>query len=177
MYLQFLMLHACFIIDPTCFMCIFIQYLAFSGTKLLTRCHSASSCFLLFLCFRKVAQEIFTEFNGTKSRRPIFMKGRDCQKGTSGRPAKRPHMAQARAGPGPRLAYVWGRPAASDSTSSPINSTYREKPGGDEKIHEKFRSRRQRRTHLGRVLQLFPAPCRRENPSPEASTSPCLPPR
>ena len=46
-----------------------------------------------------------------------------------------------------------------------------------EKIHEKFRSRRHRRTRLGRVLQLFPAPCRRENPSPEASTSPCLPPR
>src|SRR4051794_28648517 len=45
-----------------------------------------------------------------------------------------------------------------------------------EKIHEKFRSRRHRRTHLERVLQLFPAPWRRENPSPEASTSPCLPP-
>ena len=46
-----------------------------------------------------------------------------------------------------------------------------------EEIHEEFRSRRQRRTHLGRVLKLFPAPCRREKSSPEASTSPCLPPR
>ena len=45
------------------------------------------------------------------------------------------------------------------------------------KIHEKFRRRRQRETHLGRVLKLFPAPCRREKSSPEASTSPCLPPR
>src|SRR3954449_5575186 len=39
------MLHACFVYDPICFMCIFIQYLAFLGTNLLTRCHSASSLF------------------------------------------------------------------------------------------------------------------------------------
>src|SRR4051812_31558157 len=51
------MLHARFVYDPTCFMCIFIQYLAFSGTNLLTRCHSTSSCFLLFLYFRKVVQK------------------------------------------------------------------------------------------------------------------------
>ena len=44
-------------------------------------------------------------------------------------------------------------------------------------FYEKFRRRRQRRTHLGRVLKLFPAPCRSEKSSPEASTSPCLPPR
>src|SRR3954453_16363258 len=53
-------------------MCIFIQYLAFSGTSLLTRCHSASCCFLLFLCFRKVVQEIFSELHGTKNRGPYF---------------------------------------------------------------------------------------------------------
>src|SRR3954468_17821066 len=61
------MLHACFVYVPTCFMCTFIQYLAFSGTNLLTRCHSASSYFLLFLCFRKVVQEIFSELHGTKT--------------------------------------------------------------------------------------------------------------
>src|SRR3954471_13016077 len=65
MYLYFLMLRACFVYDPTCFMCIFIQYLAFLGTNLLTRCHSASSCFLLFLYFRKDVQEIFLELHGT----------------------------------------------------------------------------------------------------------------
>src|SRR3954453_21391685 len=64
-YLKFLMLHACFVYDPTCFMCLFIQYLAFSGTNQLTRCHSASSCFLLFLYFRKVVQKIFSELHGT----------------------------------------------------------------------------------------------------------------
>src|SRR3954463_12400664 len=62
---NFLMLHACFVYDPTCFMCLFIQYLAFLRTNLLTRCHSASSYFLLFLYFRKIVQEIFTELHGT----------------------------------------------------------------------------------------------------------------
>src|SRR3954463_16746374 len=47
------MLHAYFVYDPKCFMCLFIQYLAFSGTNLLTRCHTASSCFLLFFVFQK----------------------------------------------------------------------------------------------------------------------------
>src|SRR4051812_37710461 len=37
-----------------------------------------------------------------------------------------------------------------------------------EKIHKKFCSCRHRRTHLGRVLELFPAPCRREKSPPEA---------
>src|SRR4051812_44950719 len=37
-----------------------------------------------------------------------------------------------------------------------------------EKIHENFRSLRHRRTHLGRVLELFPAPCGREKSPPEA---------
>src|SRR4051812_15710886 len=47
------MLHACFVSIPTCFMCTFIHFLAFSGTNILTRCRSASSCFLPVLYFRK----------------------------------------------------------------------------------------------------------------------------
>src|SRR4051812_31699106 len=35
-------------------------------------------------------------------------------------------------------------------------------------LHEKFCSRRHQRTRLGRVLELFPAPCRREKSPPEA---------
>jgi hypothetical protein len=49
------------------------RFYAFSGTNLLTRCHSASSCFLLFLCFRKVTQEIFSELNKTKAKVPIYL--------------------------------------------------------------------------------------------------------
>jgi hypothetical protein len=42
---------------------------AFSGTNLLTRCHSASSLFSAIF-FRKVTQEIFSELDETKSRHP-----------------------------------------------------------------------------------------------------------
>jgi hypothetical protein len=71
-YLQFLMLHAC--LYTICFMFCYTlwRFYAFSGTYLLTRCHSASSCFLLFLCFRKVTQEIFSELDETKAEPPIF---------------------------------------------------------------------------------------------------------
>jgi hypothetical protein len=49
-----LMLHACFTPIAICFVYTSWLFYAFSGTNLLTRCHSANSCFLLFLCFRKV---------------------------------------------------------------------------------------------------------------------------
>jgi hypothetical protein len=47
-------------------------FMHFFETNLLTRCHSASSCFLLFLYFRKVTQEIFSELDETKAKLPIF---------------------------------------------------------------------------------------------------------
>src|SRR5215218_10173561 len=43
------MFHASFMTIPTSFICIIYHFYAFSGTNLLTRCRSASSCFLLFL--------------------------------------------------------------------------------------------------------------------------------
>ena len=49
-----------------------LHFYAFSGTNLLTRCRSASSCFLLFLYFRKVVQEIFSELDETKAEVPSF---------------------------------------------------------------------------------------------------------
>src|SRR3954449_1313450 len=94
------MLHACFVYDPTCFMCIFIQYLALLGTNLLTRCHSASSCFLLFLYFRKVVQEIFSELQGKKTQHLRIPSRSHSQKG-SRRGAK---GGQTTPGTGPPLA-------------------------------------------------------------------------
>ena len=47
-------------------------FYTFSGTNLLTRCHSASSCFLLFLVSEKVTQEIFSKLDVTKANIPIF---------------------------------------------------------------------------------------------------------
>src|SRR3954462_10026643 len=95
------MLHACFVYIPTCFICSFIHFLAFSETNLLTRCHSASSCFLLFLCFRKVVHEIFSELHGTKTQYLIIPSRSRSQKG--GHVAARHGAGAARPGPAPGL--------------------------------------------------------------------------
>ena len=47
-------------------------FYAFSGTNLLTRCHSASSYVSAFFCFRKVTQEIFSKLDVTKANVPFF---------------------------------------------------------------------------------------------------------
>src|SRR3954454_1783622 len=109
------MLHACFVHDPICFMSLFIQYLAFSGTNLLTRCHSASSCFLLFLYFSKVTQKIFSELNGTNCQHLIIMRGRLCQKMTGGGLAGWPYPTTAWPALGPRRGGVWAHLGSPDS--------------------------------------------------------------
>src|SRR5215204_4968959 len=59
------MFHATLLMIPTCFMHTLCHIRAFSGTNLLTRCRSASSCFLLFL----VSEILVTKYsrNWTKS--------------------------------------------------------------------------------------------------------------
>jgi hypothetical protein len=104
------------------------HFYAFSRTNLLTRCHSASSFFLLFLCFRKVTQEIFWNWTKQKPNLLIFNEA-------SRRPKKRrrgttcqPHPRVVRPAPGPRPLVVrppWPTP---DATLPPIYSSRREKP-------------------------------------------------
>src|SRR3954465_3929130 len=114
--------HACFVCIPTCFMCTLIQYLGFSGTNLLTRCHSASSCFLLFLCFRKVLQEIFSELHGTKTQHLIILSRSHSQKGRRSVATWWPDTWPARPARGPCRPSVWAHQGAPDSASSPIYS-------------------------------------------------------
>src|SRR6266700_2913666 len=59
------MFHATLLMLSTCFMHTLCHIRAFSGTNLLTRCRSASSCFLLFL----VSEILVTKYsrNRTKS--------------------------------------------------------------------------------------------------------------
>src|SRR3954452_13562167 len=131
------MLHACFVCIPTCFMCTLIQYLAFSGTNLLTRCHSVSSCFLLFLYFRKVLQEIFSELHGTKTQHLIIPSRSHSQKRRRSGATRWPDTRPARPAWGPRPACVWSHQGAPDSASSPIYSPYRENPGYPREIPRK----------------------------------------
>jgi hypothetical protein len=102
------------------------RFYAFSRNNLLTRRHSASSLFLLFLCFRKATQEIFSELDKTKARVPIFPDTRQSPKmrrrGTRGRP----HHPMAHATPWPRHGMVWAPGPLPDAALLPIYSPRRE---------------------------------------------------
>jgi hypothetical protein len=115
-----------------CFMfCLhFVAFYAFSGTNLLTRCHSASSYFLLFLRFRKVTQEIFLELDETKDEVPIFLTRRWGPKERRRGARRRPHHRVAWPTPWPRRALVWAPRVPSDIAPLPINSLHWENPKG-----------------------------------------------
>src|SRR5215207_643215 len=104
------MFHATLLMIPTCFMHTLCHIRAFSGTNLLTRCRSASSCFLLFL----VSEILVTKYsrNWTKSP-PRFLfcpeasrTQENRQRGGTGPPNHRP----ARPG-GPAPPYGVGTPS------------------------------------------------------------------
>ena len=59
----------------------------FSGTNLLTSCHSASCLFSAVFGFRKVSKEIFSELDGTKDKVNNFLWGtRSPEESPRGRP-------------------------------------------------------------------------------------------
>jgi hypothetical protein len=64
------MLHAYFYTICLVFRYTSWHFYAFSGTNLLTRCHSASSLFSAVFVFRKVTREIFSELDETKAEHP-----------------------------------------------------------------------------------------------------------
>jgi hypothetical protein len=58
-------------------------------------------CFLLFLCFRKVIQEIFSELDETKVEVPNYLTRRQSPKESRRRTRGQPHPMVARASPRP----------------------------------------------------------------------------
>src|SRR5215203_207769 len=114
------MFHATLLMIPTCFIHIICHYYAFSGTNLLTRCRSASSCFLLFL----VSEILVTKYsrNWTKST-PRFLffpeasrspkRGQRWARGA-------PHHTWARAQAWPRHLVVRAPWCPSEAPLSPI---------------------------------------------------------
>jgi hypothetical protein len=122
------MLHACFTPIALCFVYTLWHFYAFSGTNLLTRCHSASSCFLLFLYFRKVILEIFSELDETKAKIPILLTRRQSPKERRRRARRWPHQVVAWAHPWPCHPVVWAPRPPFDIALLPINSLHRENP-------------------------------------------------
>jgi hypothetical protein len=86
--------------------------------------------FLLFLCFRKATQEIFSELDETKAEPPIFTEALQRLKmrwrGARGQPDHR----VARPSPWSRHQVVRPPGPPPDATLSPIYSSRREKPKG-----------------------------------------------
>jgi hypothetical protein len=87
-------------------------------------------CFLLFLCFRKATQEIFSEMDETKAKPAIFPEASRSPKMRQRGARGQPHPRVARPAPGPRHQGV--RPAGPppDASLPPIYSPRREKPKG-----------------------------------------------
>jgi hypothetical protein len=121
------MLHACSYTICLVFCYTSWRFYAFSGTNLLTRCHSASSLFSAILCFRKVTLEIFSEFYETKAKPPniypSFQKSKEEMEGATGWP----HHRAVR--PAPSSRPLWVRPPwpTSDAAPSPIKTPRWEK--------------------------------------------------
>jgi hypothetical protein len=124
------MLHACFTPIALCFVYTSWHFYVFSGTNLLTRCHSASSCFLLFLCFRKVTQEIFSKLDETKAKVPIYLTQRQSPEERRRAARRQPHHRVVRATPWPRHQVVWAPGPPSNFALPLINSLRRENPKG-----------------------------------------------
>jgi hypothetical protein len=150
------MLHACFTPIALCFVYTLWHFYAFSGTNLLTRCRSASSCFLLFFYFKNVIQEIFSELDETKVEVPILLTRRRSPKERRRRARRRPHHRVARPHPWPHQALVWAPRPPSNITLLPINSLHRENPKARTSIHEKYYKPPLSSTWVWKVLEALP---------------------
>jgi hypothetical protein len=85
-------------------------------------------CFLLFLCFRKVTQKIFSELDETKAKPPIFTEASRRPKRTQRGARGQPHHQGARPSPWPRHPMVRAPWSTSDDAPPPIKSPRWEKP-------------------------------------------------
>jgi hypothetical protein len=160
-----------------CFVYTLWHFYAFSRTNLLTRCHNASSCFLLFLCFRKVTQEIFSELYETKVEVPNYLTRRWSPKESWRRTKGQPHHVVARATPRPCHQVVWPPGPPPDIALPPIYSLHRENPKGPNTFLENIL---QAATIIdarsGGSRSSSRHPVGEGNHHQRLSSSPCLPP-
>ena len=128
------MLVLCIIV--TCFICIIYHYYAFSGTNLLTRCHSASSLFSAVFVSRKVLLQIFSELHETKGHVPIFPEASRSPKERRRGATRQPDHRPARPHLLPRRRMRWAPRLPSDAALSPIYS-----PRGENHKKKKYFTR------------------------------------
>src|SRR5215218_8842668 len=112
------MFHATLMI-PTCFIHIICHYYAFSGTNLLTRCRSASSCFLLFLVSEILVRKYSRNWTKSTPRFLFCPEASRTPESHQRRALWAPDDRVARPGLGPRPPSVSSPRRPSDSASSP----------------------------------------------------------
>jgi hypothetical protein len=124
------MLHACSYTICLVFCYTSWCFYAFSGTNLLTRCHSASSLFSAVFVFQKSYTGNILGIGRNKSRTfyfyRSFAKTEDETEGARGQP----HHRGARPSPWPRPPMVRPPGPPPDDAPSPIKFPRREKPKG-----------------------------------------------
>jgi hypothetical protein len=132
------MIYAC--LYTICFLFCYTSchFYAFYRTNLLMRCHSASFLFLLFLCFRKATQEIFSELDETKAKIPIFPEASRSPRQRRRGVKRQPHHGMARATPWPRHDQVWAPGPYSDAALPPIYSSRWENLKAPINFHETY---------------------------------------
>jgi hypothetical protein len=96
------------------------------------------SCFLLFLCFRKATQEIFSELDETKAEVSILSDTRRSPKQRRRRARGQPHHRVARLAPGPRHQVVGPPDPPPDAALPPIYSSRRENLKPRSIFHETY---------------------------------------
>jgi len=154
------MFHADIIPIVTCFASTLYHFYTFFGTNLLTRCHSASSCFLLFLYSRKASQEIFSELDETLRRHLFYQKAPGAQRRDGAEP-RGPHTWARRGQGGTHAEGACGplgcpQPPPFRLLIPPVWKTLKTRVI----LHEKFQSSAAIETKFRGSEGPVPAPCR-----------------
>ena len=160
------MIHAPLLMISTCFIHTLCHICAFSGTNLLTRCRSASCCFLLFLVSEILVRKYSR--NWTKSTPRVLFCHEASRRPKSQRMGPRGGQEGRRRGPTLGRAALSPGPLASppDLPFRLLKAFVAKPPVPRATIRKTFQRRRRRQSHLGGFRRSPPAPCRRGESSP-----------
>jgi hypothetical protein len=134
-------------------------------------------CFLLFLCFRKATQEIFSELDKIKVEVPIFPDTRRSPKQRWRGASRQAHHRVVRPTPGPRHQVVGPPGPPHDSALPPIYSPRRENPKHPINFPENIlQAAAVVNVRSGGARSSSRHPAREGNHHRRPPSSPCLPP-
>jgi hypothetical protein len=171
------MLHVCFYTICLVFHYTSWCFYAFSGTNLLTRCHSASSLFSAIFVFQKSYTGNILRIGRNKSRSSYFSDMRRSPKQRWRGARGQPHHGVVRPTPGPRHQVVWTPGPPSDIALPPIYFPRQENPKGPINFPENIlQATAVVNARSGGSRSSSRHPVGEGNHHRRPSSSPCLPP-